>query len=129
MVCGVGSLCAQHHALVSFILYGATKRTRETKQNRSKNRDFHVHTLIFAWSLPNVQLKFSSEPSHILLCATILDIVSTSCAYSVAPARALAAQTCSVRMRASCSISLNILTAREPMGPGPSSSYFWRLLN
>ena len=40
-----------------------------------------LHALSFAWLVPRAQVVFSSKPSRNLLCATILDILSTSCAH------------------------------------------------
>ena len=43
--------------------------------------DFPSQALIFSQSVPKAQLECSSELSYILLCATILDILWTSCAH------------------------------------------------
>ena len=81
--CCDGSPCAQHRALTSIIiiLCSTTEWTRETELNWLNYRDFPLHALIFAESVPRAQVAFSSEPSRNLLCATILDIISTCCAY------------------------------------------------
>ena len=52
------------------------------------SRDFPLHELIFARLVPRAQVAFSSEPSRNLLCATILDIISTCCAYILSLRRA-----------------------------------------
>ena len=85
---GDGPRCAQHRALISFLWCSPTQRTRETELNRLNHRDFPLHTLSFAWWVPHVQVAFSSEPSRNLLCATILDIISTSRAYVLSLRRA-----------------------------------------
>ena len=85
---GDGSLCAQHRSLISIISCRATQWTRETGLNRLNNRDFHLHALIFAGSVPCTQVAFSSEPSRNLLCTTILDIISTCCEYVLSLRRA-----------------------------------------
>ena len=65
----------------SFIWCRATQLKRETKLNRLNNRDFPLHAFNFAQSVPRAHVALSSEPWHNLLCATILDIISTCCAY------------------------------------------------
>ena len=110
---GDGLLRTPHRALISFIWCCATQWTRETELNRLNYRDFPLHVLNFARLVPREQVTFSSEPSRNLLCATILDIILTCCAYVLSLRRAFAAATwpCVRRRR-----SLNILTARKPMG-------------
>ena len=47
--------------------------------NMNQNKDLPLHTMNFAQLVPRAQVAFSSEPSHNLLCTTILGIISTSC--------------------------------------------------
>ena len=54
----------------------ARNRAESTEQSR-----FPPPCIEFALSVPRAQVAFSSESSCNLLCATILDIRSTSCAY------------------------------------------------
>ena len=79
--------------------------------NRLNNRDFPLDALSFARSVPRAQVAFSSEPSLNLLCATILDIISTSCAYVLSLRRARSPPRHAARDR-----------ARAAAGP----STFWR---
>ena len=65
---------------------------RETELNRLNDRDFPLHALSFAWSVPHAQVAFSSEPSRNLLYATILCIISTSYAYVLSLRRARSPQ-------------------------------------
>ena len=96
---------------MSRYLVNARNQAESTKQSR-----FPLHTLSFARLVPHTHVAFSSEPSHNLLCATILDIISTSYANVLSQARAFAAATWCAGPRARSRRSLNILTAREPMG-------------
>ena len=109
---GDGPLCAQHRALVGFIWRRATEWTRETELNRLNHRDFPLHTLSFDRSVPRAHIAFSSEPSRNLLCATILDIISTSCAYVLSLRRARSSPRHAARDR-----------ARAAAGP---STFWWR---
>ena len=90
-------------------LVNARNQAESTKQSR-----FLLHTLSFAWLVPHAHVTFSSEPSHNLLCATILDIISTSYAYVLSLRREVSPQPHDVRDRSSR--SLIILTAHKPMG-------------
>ena len=76
--------------------------------------DWPLQALSFARLVSHEQLALSSKPSRNLLCTTILDIILTNCALTLA--RAFAAATCWARQRQRHCRSLNILTAREPMG-------------
>ena len=62
------------------------------KLNRLNYRDYPLHALIFAWLVLRVQVTFSSEPSCNLLGATILNIMSTNCAYVLSLLRARSQQ-------------------------------------
>ena len=89
------------------------------EKHRLNSRDFPLHTLSFAGSVdavPRAQVAFSNEPSRNLLCVTILDIMSTSCACAFTSVRAFSATRCCARQRARRRRSPNTLTAREPMG-------------
>ena len=72
----------------------------ETELNRLKYQDSILSTLRFAWSFPSAQVAFSSELSRHLLYATILDIISTSCAYVLSLWRASSPQPHAERDRA-----------------------------
>ena len=89
-----GPLCKQHRALISLIWCRPTLWMQKTKLNRLNNPEFLLHAthaLSFARLVPRKQIAFSSETSSNLLWATILDIISTSCAYvlSLRPACSL----------------------------------------
>ena len=75
-------------ALISFIWCRTTQWTRESKLNQLNNRNFLLHALSLATSVPRAQVTFSSEPSLNLLWATIVDIISTSCAHVLSLRRA-----------------------------------------
>ena len=98
---------------MSRYLVNARNQAESTKQSR-----FPLHTLSFARLVPHTHVAFSSEPSRNLLCATILDIISTRYAYvlSLRRARSPPPHDARDRARACRSRSLNILTVREPMG-------------
>ena len=98
--------------LFSFIWCRATKWTRSTELNRLNDRDFPLHALSFARSVPGAQVAFSSEPSCNLLCATILDIISTSCAYVLSLRRVRSPPPHAARD-----------SARAAVGP---STFWWR---
>ena len=87
--------CAQHHDFLSILSYDTTQpeQLRENKRNRLNNWEFPLCTLIFAQSGPARSSKFSSEWSHILLCATIIDLIFIPCAYGLQLSRPLAAAT------------------------------------
>ena len=80
--------------------------------------------------VPSTHVAFSSKPSRNQLCSTILEIILTSYAYvlSLRNARSPPPHDLSwcARPRDRSSRSLNILTAREPMGL--SSRRQWILL-
>ena len=96
---------------MSRYLVNARNQAESTKQSR-----FPLHIWSFAWLVPHTHVAFSSEPSHNLLCATILDIISTSYACMLSLWRARLPPPHDARDRARSRRSLNILMAREPMG-------------
>ena len=79
---------------------------------RGKLNNFPLHTLIFARLVPRKHVAFSSEPLSNLLCTTILDIISTSCAYVHS-------------LQHACSPARHAARDRARAAAGPST--FWRL--
>ena len=78
-------------ALISFIGCCATKCKRENKLLSWINCSIEISPSMrwfFALLVSRMQVAFSIEPSQNLLCLTILDIISTCCAYVLSLQRA-----------------------------------------
>ena len=107
---------ARSIALLLASFYAALPSERE-KLNRLDDIDFpfHLkfHALSFAWSVSRAQVAFSSEPSRNLLCATILDIISTICAYVLSLGRARSPPPHTARDRALAAAGPSTIWRRE----------------
>ena len=77
----------QLHLLLLYLL-NARNRAEWPEPSR-----FPLHSFSFAQLVPSKQLEFWVEPSHYLLCATMLDIISTGFAYLLLLKRALVTTT------------------------------------
>ena len=86
---------------MSRYLVNARNRAESTEQSR-----FPPARVGFCSVSSRAQVAFSSEPSRNLLCATILDIISTSCAYVLSLRRARSPPRYAARDRAAPCLSL-----------------------